>query len=324
MIRHRFFCKALPHFSPAGPVCLLAAILFFPQTPAAGAERKIEDLPPGHPAVSPKQAQKSGKTTKAVPGATTTDTSSLSLTRNIMFIKLEKGFYHIREVFQFQNFGQATILSKDGAPTIRLTLPRSNNIRNPAAQMVNAPQGLDQNRVRRDGDQILSDEPIPPGAKLVGLDYRLADEFGGIMVEKPVAYGSSSFAILPEKDRVQLGMVDNLNRGDPVKFQDREYESFVGTTRAGSTIRFHLKAPDSLGGLWYFYAVGGGLFVLGAFLALAIRGRRKKGLMVRVEREELLRSLAALDDRQARGEISPDEHFQQRAPRFERLRKISR
>ncbi len=305
--------------------CLIAAFLLLSATPSFGAEAKKEGLPPGHPPIGAVQPKGPGGAAdvKKPPGATTTDLSSLSVTRNIMFVRLEKGFYQIREMFLFQNSGKATIVSNNGAPTIRLVLPKSSNIRNSDSQLMEFPQGLDRARTRVAGAQIVSNEPIPPGTKLVGLVYRLADEFGGITVERPITYGTKNFAVLPEKDRVQTG-ADNLNRGDEVNFQGVTYDAFVGATTAGRSVRISLKAPDSLGGLVYFYAVGGGLTVLGVFLALFIRGRRKKGLAHQVEREELLRAIAAVDDRLAQGEISPDDHRRQRASRFERLREISR
>lgn len=259
----------------------------------------------------------------SVPAGSTTDLSFLSVTRNILFIRLDKGFYQIREVIQFQNTGRVPIVSKGGAPTIRIILPKSSNIRGPNAQLLRAPQGLDPKRMRLEGDEILSDEPIPPGTKLVSIVYRLMDEFGGIMVRRPTTYGTKNFAILAEKDRVQTGMND-LMPGSETTFQDVTYNKFVGATTAGSVVRFSLKAPDSMGGLGYFYAVGGALAGLGAILALFIRMRRKKGLAHQVEREELIRSLAAMDDRLAQGQISADEHLHQRASRFERLREISR
>ena len=48
-----------------------------------------------------------------------------------------------------------------------------------------------------------------------------------------------------------------------------------------------------------------------------------QGICSRLERN-MDRILAVLDDRLAQGDISPDEHHRQRAPRFERLREISR
>ncbi len=258
-----------------------------------------------------------------VPAESTTDLSALTVTRNVLLIRLEKGFYQIQEMILFQNTGRLPIVSKGGAPTIRLVLPRSNNIRSPGAQLLSAPQGLDPKRVRIEGDQILSTEPIPPGTKLVRIVYRLMDEFGGIMVQRPITYGTKSFAILAEKDRVQTG-VSGLMPGNETTFREITYSTFSGTATAGSVVRFSLKAPDSMGGLGYFYAVGGALVGLGVFLALFIRVRRKKGLAHQVEREELIRSLAALDDRLAQGQLSSDEHLRQRAPRFERLREISR
>ncbi len=259
----------------------------------------------------------------SAPAGSTTDLSALSVTRNILFIRLDKGFYQIREVIQFQNTGRLPIVSKGGAPTIRLILPKSSNIRDPRSQLLGDPQGLDPKRTRVEGGEILSNEPIPPGTKLVSIVYRLMDEFGGITVLRPIIYGTKNFAILAQKDRVQTG-VSGLMPGSETTFQDVTYNTFVGSTTAGSVVRFTLKAPDSMGGLGYFYAVVGALVGLSVILALFIRVRRKKGLARQVEREELVRSLAALDDRLAQGQISADEHLSQRASRFERLREISR
>ena len=103
---------------PAGLVFFFAASLFFSGALSFGAVDKNEG-----PAPAP------GKSAAAPQGATTTDLSSLSVTRNILLIRLDKGFYQIREMFLFQNSGQATIVSKNGAPTIRLVLPKSDNIR---------------------------------------------------------------------------------------------------------------------------------------------------------------------------------------------------
>lgn len=318
MIRFSRFCKnsAVPFLF--GLIFYFVTSLLFSGALVFAASDNNEGSKPALPAQKPAP----GKSTTAPQGATTTDLSSLLLTRNIMFVRLEKGFYQIREVFLFQNSGKATIVSNNGAPTIHLLLPKSSNIRDSDSQLMGAPQGLDRARTRIAGGQIISDEPIPPGAKIVSLVYRLADEFGGITVNRPITYGTKNFAVLPEKNRVQTG-ADNLVKGQEVNFQDVTYDAYVGATTTGNSVRISLKAPDSMGGLGYFYAVGGGLTVLGVFLALFIRGRRKKGLAHQVEREELLRSLAALDDRLVQGGISSDDHRRQRAPRFERLREIS-
>ncbi|MEE9275236.1 MAG: hypothetical protein V3V62_08005, partial [bacterium] len=144
-----------------------------------------------------------------------------------------------------------------------------------------------------------------------------------IMVEKPILYGTPNFAVMPEKGRVQLGMTQ-LNRNASVNFQDREYERFTGQVRAGGTVRLHFKAPDSTGNISLFYGAGGGIFVLGAGIAVWVRRRRRSGLALRVERETLLGAIAELDDRLDHGEISPEAHARDRAPRFARLRDLSR
>ena len=250
----------------------------------------------------------------------------LALTRNVMIIQLKKGFYEIREGFVFENLGSEPIVSRGGAPTLRFVLPKSSNIRDPAAELTAPVQGLDPKFLRFQGAEILSTEPIPPGVKQVFLFYRLADEFGGIMVERPTVYGSSSFAVLPEKDRVQMGQMEGgtLVRGEPAKFQDSEYETFFGPTRPGASVRFMLKAPDSGGGVFYFASAAGAVLILGAVFTFWIRGRRRGALALQGEREEILRAIASLDDRLAGGGISPDEHRTQRGPRFERLRGLSR
>lgn len=274
-------------------------------------------LPPAHPPIGG-----TGQQTGPVQGPTTTDLSSLSLSRHVMFVNLEKGYFQIRDVYMFQNSGKATIVSNNGAPTLRFSLPRSNHVRQPEAQLLSAPQGIAQGRYQMAGEQILATEPIPPGMKFVALFYRLADEYGGIFVQQPVVYGSTNFAILPEKDRVQV-TADGMSKGQEVTFQNVTYSPVAGRTTRGGFLRFSLKAPDSMGGVVYFYIVGGAFVALGTVLAMAIRVRRKKGLSRQVEREELLRSIAALDDRLANQEISSEEHFRERAARYIRLREIS-
>ncbi|MBT3434228.1 MAG: hypothetical protein HN435_09985 [Nitrospinaceae bacterium] len=254
---------------------------------------------------------------------TTTDTSALSLERNVLFIRLLKGFYEVREILMFVNKGKKTIVSKDGAPTLRFILPSTSNIRNPQATLTAPIQGLDPKNIRQSGSEIVSTDSIAPGSKLVGLFYRMADEFGGFVAQHPIIYGSPSFAILAEKGRVQL-QADGLKPGEPVKFQDGEYDSYVTATRAGSVVRFSLKAPDSAGGLVYFYVALGTIFVLGAGAAVLIRTRRRSGLSQQVEREELIRAIAELDDRLAMNSISAREHENQRIPRFNRLRELSK
>ncbi len=276
---------------------------------------------PGSPSSSASPEKATGS--QAPTGGTTTDTSQLALSRNILFVRLAKGFFEVREIFMFENRGKSTIVSKGGAPTLRFALPKSNNIRNPGAEMTAPVQGLDPKNVQWAGEEILSTEPIPPGMKLVGLFYRLADEFGGIFVERPIVYGTPSFALLPQKDRVQVD-AEGFSVGSPVKFEDGEYESYTTASRSGNVVRFSLKAPDSGGGILYFFAAGGGVFILGTGLAFWIRGRRKQELTLQAERDELVRAIAALDDRRAQGEISDSEFESVRGSRFERLRELSR
>lgn len=255
-------------------------------------------------------------------GPTTTDLSALKLKRNILTVRLEKGFFEVMEMMDFENEGSATIVSKGGAPTLRFALPRSSNIRNPRARWGAAPAGLDPKFLTSAGDELRTTEPIPPGRKFIVLLYRLEDEFGGIRVERPILYDTPSFAVLPEKDRVQA-QAPGLSAQPAVKFQDREYNRFVGAARAGTVVRIDMQAPDSMGGLGVFYVVGGVVVVLSLGLGVYIRRRRNTAYSAQVEREEILRAIASLDDRLASGEITSNEYARERAPRFERLKELS-
>ncbi|MDE0331315.1 MAG: hypothetical protein OXL41_05545 [Nitrospinae bacterium] len=255
-------------------------------------------------------------------GPTTTDLSRLKLKRNIVTIRLEKGFFEFVEMMDFENEGSATIVSKGGAPTLRFVLPKSSNIRNPRARWGAAPAGLDPKFLTSMENELRTSEPIPPGRKFIVLLYRLEDEFGGIRVEKPILYDTPSFAVLPEKDRVQAQALE-LSAQPAVKFQNREYNRFVGVARAGTVVRIDMQAPDSMGGLGIFYVVGGIVVVLSLGIGFYIRRRRFTAYSAQVEREEILRAIASLDDRLAMGEISADEHARERAPRFGRLKELS-
>lgn len=262
------------------------------------------------------------KTKVRTSGPTTTDLSRLKLKRNIVTIRLEKGFFEFMEMMDFENEGSATIVSKGGAPTLRFALPRSSNIRNPRARWGAAPAGVDPGFLTTVGDELRTSEPIPPGRKFIVLLYRLEDEYGGISVEKPMIYDTPSFAVLPEKDRVQA-QAPGFSVQAAVKFQNREYNRLVGTAMAGTVVRIDVKAPDSMGGLEVFYVVGGVVVVLSLGLGFYIRKRRNMAYSAQVEREEILRAIASLDDRLAEGIISADEHARERATRFERLKELS-
>ena len=255
-------------------------------------------------------------------GPTTTDLSRLKLKRNILTIRLEKGFFEFVEMMDFENEGSATIVSNDGAPTLRFVLPKSSNIRNPRARWGAAPAGLDPKFLTSAENEIRTSEPIPPGRKFIVLLYRLEDEFGGIRVEKPILYDTPSFVVMPEKDRVQAQAI-GLAAQPAVEFQNREYNRFVGTANAGAVVRIDMQAPDSMGGLGVFYVVGGVVVVLSLGFGLYIRKRRNTAYAAQVEREEILRAIALLDDRLAAGDISAEEHARERAPRFERLKELS-
>ena len=255
-------------------------------------------------------------------GPTTTDLSRLKLKRDIVTIRLEKGFFEFVEMMDFENEGSATIVSKGGAPTLRFVLPRSSNIRNPRARWGAAPSGLDPKFLASVGNELRTSEPIPPGRKFIVLLYRLEDEFGGIRVEKPILYDTPSLAVLPEKDRVQAQAI-GLSVQPAVKFQNREYNRFVGTAKAGAVVQIDMQAPDSMGGLGVFYIVGGVMVVLSLGLGVYIRKKRNTAYSAQVEREEILRAIALLDDRLAAGEISADDHGRERATRYERLKELS-
>lgn len=255
-------------------------------------------------------------------GPTTTDLSRLKLKRNILTIRLEKGFFEFVEMMDFENEGSAIIVSKGGAPTLRFVLPKSSNIRNPRARWGAAPAGLNPKFLTSVENEIRTSEPIPPGRKFIVLLYRLADEFGGIRAEKPILYDTPSFVVMPEKDRVQAQAI-GLSAQPAVKFQNREYNRFVGTANAGTVVRIDMQAPDSMGGLGVFYVVGSVVVVLSLGLGLYVRKRRNAAYSAQVEREEILRAIALLDDRLASGEITSDEYARERAPRFERLKELS-
>ena len=259
---------------------------------------------------------------RKIEGAATTDLSRLKLRRNVLAIRLEKGFFEVVEMMDFENEGSAAIVSKGGAPTLRFVLPRSSSVRSPRARWTAAPVGLDSRFLTSAGDELRTSEPIPPGRKFVVLTYRLADEFGGIRIEKPILYDTPNFAILPEKNRVQAS-APGLSAAPALTFRDREYDRFEGVARAGEVVRIDAQAPDSTGGLGVFYVVGGLVVASGLGLGFCIRKRRNAALSARAEREEILRAIAQLDDRLAWGEISLDEHASERAPRFERLRELS-
>ncbi len=276
---------------------------------------------PAAPQVPPREGE--APETKATrPLATTTDTSGLSLRRNVLAIRLEKGFFEVIEMLDFENRGTAAIVSKDGAPTLRFVLPRSSNVRNPRAILVASPAGLDAALLVSAGDEIRTTESIAPGRMFVVLQYRLEDEFGGIRIEKPILYDTPSFIVLPEKDGVQAAAAD-LAAQPPVTFQSREYDRLTGAVRAGAVVRIDLQAPDSMGGIAVFYVVVAAVAVGGLGLALYLRRRRSAALSTRVEREEMMRAIALLDDRLAAGEISPAEHARERASRFARLKELS-
>ncbi len=290
---------------------LLSLVLFLLCSPPAfsyAGPAKLEAAPPRESAEAP--------------GPTTTDLSQLALKRNILTIRLDKGFFEVVEMMDFENQGSATIVSKDGAPTLRFALPRSSNIRNPRARWGAAPAGLDPKFITSVGDELRTSEPIPPGRKFIVLLYRLEDEFGGIRVEKPILYDTPSFAVLPEKDRVQAAAPD-LSAQPAVQFQNREYNRFVGTATAGAVVRIDMQAPDSMGGLGVFYVVGGLVAALSLGLGLYLRKRRNQAYSAEAEREEILRAIAVLDDRFAAGDITSGEHARERAPRFERLKELS-
>ncbi len=276
--------------------------------PSYAAPAKLQAAPP--------------KTKTAVTGPTTTDLSRLKLRRNILAIRLEKGFFEMVEMMDFENEGSATIVSRGGAPTLRFVLPRSSNVRNPRARWGAAPAGVDPKFLTSIGDEIQTSEPIPPGRKFIVLLYRLEDEFGGIRVEKPMLYDTPSLTVLPEKDRVQAQAI-GLAAQPAVEFQNREYNRFVGTASAGTVVQIDMQAPDSMGGLGVFYVVGSVVVVLSLGLGLYIRKKRNTAYSVQVEREEILRVIALLDDRLEAGEMSSEEHARERAPRFERLKELS-
>ena len=277
---------------------------------------------PAGPPAAPPQMPPAQAAPKKIEGPTTTDASSLVLSRHLIFVRLEKGFYEVMELLDFENKGKATIVSKDGAPTMRLALARSSNVRNPDARMESAPHGLDPGQLKVMGPEVISTEPISPGRKMVVYLYKLADEYGGITVENPLFYGTQNFVLLYEKDRVQASAA-GFNPQDPITFQERQYNRFLGPSKAGATVRFHVQAPASTGGLWIFYAAGGAFLVLGGAVGFWVRNRRNQSLALQVEREGLLRQIAALDDRLALKEISPEDHRSERGPRFARLRELS-
>lgn len=307
-----------PGFLPAMAAALLLGVLLAASLPPAAA---FPGAAPGG-STQTQGAPPAPEAGKKIEGPTSFDTSSIVLFRHLIFVRLDKGFYEVMELLDFENKGKATVVSKDGSPTMRLALARSSNVRNPDARMEAAPHGLDPSLLKAMGSEISTTEPIPPGRKMVVYLYKLADEYGGITVEKPLLYGTENFVLLYEKDRVQAHAT-GFTPQDPVTFQERQYERFLGPAKAGSTVRFHIQAPASGGELWMFYAAGGAFLLVGGGVALWVRGRRNQSLSLRVEREALLRQIAALDDRLAQGNISPGEHGRERRPRFARLRELS-
>ena len=83
------------------------------------------------------------------------------------------------------------------------------------------------------------------------------------------------------------------------------------------------RRPIRWGASGVFYVVGGVVVVLSLGFGLYIRKRRNTAYAAQVEREEILRAIALLDDRLAAGDISAEEHARERAPRFERLKELS-
>ena len=106
--------------------------------------------------------------------------------------------------------------------------------------------------------------------------------------------------------------------------QDREFDRFAGATRPGAKVRFHIQAPDSLANPTQFFAALGGLFMAGAAVTLWVRGRRRQKLARGIEREELVAAVAALDDRLALGEITPEDHRAERTGRLARPARVVR
>ncbi|MFQ5896230.1 MAG: hypothetical protein ACE5JJ_10530, partial [Nitrospinota bacterium] len=253
----------------------------------------------------------------AAPTPTTKDPKDIAVPFQRSLIRYEKGFYQVVEAWMVENRGKATYVG-DGV-TLRFPLPT--NLQ--GFEILAAPHGLSPASLVRTADGLATREPIAPGRRLVVLFYRVEATYGGATVERRFPYPVTRYDLLAAADEVEArpaGGEAEFRVAGREEFQGVQYVRLTASNiPAGARLSVHLSTPSS--GLTgpIFAGLAAVLLAGGTGAAVLLRRRRNSALRAELERHELLRAIAELDDRLAGGSISEEEHASLREPKFQRL-----
>jgi hypothetical protein len=237
------------------------------------------------------------------------------------------------EVQNVVNVGKRTYIGSrrpDGsiAGTIVLRLP-------PGARDFDAGPGLHPDSIVSTPRGFVTLTPVLPGRLQITFGYRVPYDGTRLVFDKSLPFPTGTLRVLAPTG---LGLsVPGFEAQGPISLGSQQFDAFVGGNLArDAVVQVQMASlpapplirppkPDELSRAGIVFAALVGLAI--PFVYIRWRGRRVTRAAaaddLQHEREELLRAIAALDDRHAAGEIAEDEYQRERAARKERLLAIA-
>ena len=213
-------------------------------------------------------------------------------------------------------------------PTLRFSLPQG-------ADQITPQAGLTQGELLPTQDGFMTTDPVLPGRHDLAFSYQLPIDAPGLDLVKLHQYPTASFNLYVPDTGIAV-LSPQLTFQGTSEFSGQRFQLYTATSLpAGSQVAARLTGLPSRGGLGPrelgFIVVGSGAIVLGIGGLLALRRGRGTRAGPReprteaptAERLQLVRALAALDERFSAGEIDEEQYRQERARGKERLVALS-
>lgn len=252
-----------------------------------------------------------------------------------IIIEREADAFRVTEMLSLTNRGNRTYVgqaSGDKAEPYSLSFPLPEGYKGLKIMEMIPPQFIQQ---KPDGFSIV--KHVVPGTYQFGFSYQLAGAPLPIRWDKKIVYPTKSLSVLHGDPTTNVTSKKGTDMGT-VKIGDREYlllkgeelsagASFPITIRSGAGVANWVRQKEWL--LMVVFIIGLGA-VVGIFLVIksarrkSERGEASSRGTTEEQRSELVKYIAALDDRFQAGQVSPEEYEKERGEKKAQLLEIAR
>lgn len=261
---------------------------------------------------------------------TTTAEDAIQLdSLNLLVLGADQGVLHFMEMGALVNTSDRTFVTDNPqdqalAHAVKFPLP-------PGAMGAQMQTGFNNQDMTAGVGGVQVTSPVPPGRHEFALSFQLPYSGSSADVSVQVPYQAGTFNVYVPDNGLRLNTSELAATG-PAQFGGQTYALYSASNVARSTmIAGQLTGLGATAGLGStqlaFISIGVVLFVLGGgVLLFALRPRTPVAVVAsdpEQERLELVVKLAALDERFAAGQVSPDEYELERQRGKQRLRELA-